>query len=99
MEISNNTPLPENETFQELLGEFAQILNVPLEKLPGDDPVDKASEFLSIAPQTLAIWRSTGRYSLPFLKTGRYIRYRTRDLVRYKMSRICQHTGQTKLGS
>jgi len=41
---------------------------------------DQAAEYLSLAPSTLAVWRSTGRYSLPFIRVGRLIRYRREDL-------------------
>lgn len=34
-----------------------------------------AAEFLDVKPGTLSVWRSTGRYSIPFLKIGRNVRY------------------------
>ena len=39
-----------------------------------------AAAYLDVSPGTLCIWRSTGRYNLPFLKIGRKVRYRRSDL-------------------
>lgn len=41
---------------------------------------EQAAEYLTVSPGTLAVWRSTGRYSLPFVKVGRRVRYRLSDL-------------------
>lgn len=41
------------------------------------DLVDEseAAEILDVVPGTLSVWRSTGRYNLPFVKIGRKVRY------------------------
>lgn len=36
----------------------------------------EAAEYLGISEQTLAIWKSTGRYNLPSVKVGRLVRYK-----------------------
>ena len=41
---------------------------------------EQAAEFLGLRPQTLALWRSSRRYELRFLKVGRLVRYRRADL-------------------
>ncbi len=46
-----------------------------------------AAEILDVAPGTLSVWRSTGRYALPFLKVGRKVRYRHADLLAWLDSR------------
>ena len=38
-----------------------------------DEPA--AAAILDVAPGTLSVWRSTGRYNLPFVKVGRKVRY------------------------
>ncbi len=43
-------------------------------------PPDEAATYLGIKEQTLAVWRSSGRYGLPFVRVGRAIRYRESDL-------------------
>lgn len=44
---------------------------------------DEAAAFLRLKSQTLACWRSAGRYDLPFVRVGRAIRYRRCDLERW----------------
>ncbi|MDP3424972.1 MAG: helix-turn-helix domain-containing protein [Burkholderiaceae bacterium] len=39
-----------------------------------------AGAILDVTPGTLGVWRSTGRYNLPFIKVGRNVRYRVADL-------------------
>jgi excisionase family DNA binding protein len=48
---------------------------------------EEAAAYLGIASQTLAIWRSTGRYHLPSVKVGRLVRYRRSDLDTFLASR------------
>ncbi len=40
----------------------------------------EAADYLGVQPQTLAAWRSAGRYGLPFVKVGRLVKYRQSDL-------------------
>ena len=47
----------------------------------------KAAEFLDVAPGTLSVWRSTGRYKIPFIKIGHLVRYRRTDLESWLESR------------
>jgi hypothetical protein len=47
----------------------------------------KAAEFLDVKPGTLSVWRSTGRYRIPFVKVGHLVRYRRADLELWLQSR------------
>lgn len=47
----------------------------------------EAAAFLDVSQQTLAVWRSTGRYKLPFTRIGRSIRYKLADLEAFIESR------------
>lgn len=40
----------------------------------------EAAVYLGVSEQTLAIWKSTGRYALPVVKVGRLAKYRRSDL-------------------
>ena len=40
----------------------------------------EAAAYLGISEQTLAIWKCTGRYSLPYVKIGRLVKYKRADL-------------------
>lgn len=52
----------------------------------------EVSELLGVSEQTLAIWRSNRRYSLKYVKVGRYVRYRYADIVDF----IHERTVSTK---
>lgn len=43
-------------------------------------PPSEASEYLGVTQDTLAVWRCTGRYAIPYLKVGRLVKYRRSDL-------------------
>ena len=36
---------------------------------------EQVSEILGVNTHTLAVWRCTGRYNLPYIKAGRLVRY------------------------
>lgn len=50
----------------------------------------EAAKILGVAPGTLSVWRSTGRYNLPFVKVGRNVRYRPSDLDEWLDGRVRQ---------
>jgi hypothetical protein len=50
-----------------------------------------AADFLDLKPGTLSVWRSTGRYQIPFVKVGHRVRYRRADLVAWLESRTHQN--------
>lgn len=54
----------------------------------------KAAEVLGLSPGTLSVWRSTGRYQVPFIKVGHLVRYRLSDLDAWLESRT-RTTGAT----
>ena len=62
------------------------------------DPLDRlvdeneAADYLGIKRQTLAVWRCTKRYDLPYCKVGRSVRYRIRDLNAFVDSRMVAGT-------
>jgi len=55
---------------------------------------EQAAERLGLRPQTLAVWRTSGRYALPYLKCGRLIRYKPEDVDEWLASRRVMHTGE-----
>ena len=40
----------------------------------------EAAAYLGVSEQTLAIWKCTGRYNLPYIKIGRLVKYKKSDL-------------------
>jgi len=55
---------------------------------------DEVAEILGVTSHTLAVWRSTGRYALRYVKTGRLVRYRTADLDSFIELRSKSNSGE-----
>lgn len=36
----------------------------------------EAAEYIGVSKDTLSVWRSVGRYQIPFIKSGRLVKYR-----------------------
>ena len=47
----------------------------------------ETAALLRVAVGTLAVWRSTKRYPLPYLKLGHAVRYRETDIERFMKER------------
>lgn len=52
----------------------------------------QAAEYLGVTEGTLAVWASTGRYQLPFIKVGRKVFYRQSDLNAFIESNVVTQT-------
>ena len=57
-------------------------------------PPPEAAALLRTTVDTLAVWRSTGRHAIPFVKVGRSVRYRRSDLLAWIDSRTRTQAGQ-----
>jgi excisionase family DNA binding protein len=55
----------------------------------------QAADYLGVKVSTLATWRCTRRYQIPFVKVGRRTRYRKADLDKFLQTRTVAHTGET----
>ena len=53
---------------------------------------EQAAEILGVSPQTLTVWRSVGRYDLPFVKVGRKVMYRPADIEAFIERRLRTQT-------
>lgn len=71
-------------------------MDAPKSRADATDLLDdiSAGVMIDTCPGTLAVWRSTGRYNLPFIKIGRKVRYRRADLEAWIESRT-RNTGST----
>lgn len=49
---------------------------------------EQAADLLQIPSTTLAVWRSTGRVALPFVRIGGHVRYPRAELEQYLAERI-----------
>ena len=59
---------------------------------PGCDPLtllkpDQVATILGVRPATLAIWRSTGRQNLQYIKVGKFVMYRRSAVEEFIRSR------------
>lgn len=84
--------------FAELKAEIAAQIAAQLGFDPKSPPVNvgdnQAAVVLDLKPNTLAVWRSTGRYDLPYFKVGRLVKYRISDLAEFLARRTASHTGE-----
>lgn len=55
-----------------------------------------AAAALGVQATTLSVWRSSGRYGLPFIKAGRSVKYRISDLAEFIARRTACNTGEAK---
>lgn len=82
----------------DLKAEIAAQIVAQLGFDPKNPPVNvddkQAAEVLDVKSTTLAVWRSTGRYRLPYLKVGRLVKYRISDLAEFLARRTAHHTGE-----
>ncbi|MGE0049469.1 MAG: helix-turn-helix domain-containing protein [Acidithiobacillus sp.] len=66
-----------------ITAEIGRTLGYTPEQVPVFVDAETAAQVLGIKCNTLTNWRSTGRYALPFVKTGRLVRYRVSDLAEW----------------
>lgn len=90
-------PTTHTADIAELKAEIAAEIAAQLGFDPNNPPVSvddkQAADVLDLKPTTLAVWRSTGRYNLPYLKVGRLVKYRISDLAEFLARRTTNHTG------
>lgn len=55
---------------------------------------EQVSELIGVTVGTLATWRMTGRYNLPYVKIGRRVRYEAETVQTWLDSRTHLHTGE-----
>lgn len=79
-----------------LKAEIAAQLGFDPKNPPATIADKQAAEALGVKATTLAVWRSTGRYNLPFLKVGRLVKYRVSDLAEFLARRTANHTGEVR---
>lgn len=57
-----------------------ELLALPEVTLLGQDV---AAAILNVKPSTLAVWRSTGRHGLKYVKMGRRVRYQLSEIYKF----------------
>lgn len=81
-------------TIEAIKADIAAALGYDPKNPPVQVDDKQAAAALGIKASTLSVWRSTGRYNLPYLKVGRLVRYRLSDLAEFLARRTSEHTGE-----
>jgi excisionase family DNA binding protein len=71
---------------------LAPILKAQSDLLDRDD----AATYLGISPRTLAVWATTKRYGLKYVRIGRRVKYRRADLDEFIASRTVNADSHTE---
>jgi hypothetical protein len=90
--MSTNQAVKRHSATTITLGEPIDLTKLPPAGLLNDK---EAAAALSVTPGTLGVWRSTGRYQLPFVKIGRLTKYRVKDLLDF-IERRTRTSGATE---
>tara|TARA_R110000868_G_scaffold6539_1_gene36875 strand:+ start:2640 stop:2900 length:261 start_codon:yes stop_codon:yes gene_type:complete len=81
-------------TIEQIKSEIALNLGYDPQNPPAQIDDKQAAAALGVKTSTLSVWRSTGRYNLPYRKVGRLVRYRLTDLAEFLERRTSDHTGE-----
>lgn len=81
-------------TIEAIKADIAAALGYDPKNPPVQVDDKQAAVALGIKASTLSVWRSTGRYNLPYLKVGRLVRYRLSDLAEFLARRTSEHAGE-----
>ena len=49
---------------------------------------EEVANILGLSTETLNVWRTTKRYNLPYIKSGRLVRYRAHDVQAFIETRL-----------
>ncbi len=71
------------QTVDSIRNDIITALGYSVDTPPVQVDDKQAAQVLGVKASTLSVWRSTGRYNLPFVKVGRLVRYRVADLAAF----------------
>ena len=71
---------------------YVDLIHSPADRPPELLTPAEAADLLRTTEATLAVWRSTGRHGIPFVKLGRAVRYRRADLLAWLDARSSTST-------
>ncbi|MDX2096062.1 MAG: helix-turn-helix domain-containing protein [Alphaproteobacteria bacterium] len=58
----------------------------------------ETAALLGTKPHTLEVWASSGRYKLPYVKVGRLVRYRYKDVLEFIQRNTRHHSASESQG-
>lgn len=80
--------MKQNSIKAEIEKGFAHTLNIDVKNLPSDFSTEITSKLLGVKDGTLAVWRCTKRYPLPYYKIGSNVRYPLFGLIKFKLDSL-----------
>jgi len=86
-----NTFTPEQVT--EVKKQIVEALGLP--RTPVNLTPEQTGEVLDTSINTLSVWRTTGRYNLPYTKISRRVAYPINGVAEFLLKRTVSHTGET----
>ncbi len=88
MQLQTFTP----ELVTEIKAQIVEQLG--LARAPVNLTPEQTSEVLNTSINTLSVWRTTGRYNLPYTKVSRRVVYPINGVAEFLLRRTVNHTGE-----
>jgi len=80
------------EQIAEIKAQIVEALGLP--RAPVNLSPDQTGFVLDTSINTLAVWRTTGRYNLPYTKVSRRVAYPINGVAEFLLRRTVTHTGE-----
>lgn len=80
------------EKVSEIKAQIVEALGLP--RTPVNLTPDQLSEIIDTSVNTLACWRTSGRYNLPYTKVSRRVAYPINGVAEFLLRRTVNHTGE-----
>ncbi len=80
------------EQIAEIKAQIAEALG--LDRVPVNLEPEQTGAVLHTSTNTLSVWRSTGRYNLPYTKVSRRVAYPINGVAEFLLRRTVNHTGE-----
>ena len=80
------------EQIAEIKAQIVEALG--LDRAPVNLSPDQTGEVLDTSTNTLSVWRTTGRYNLPYTKVSRRVAYPINGVAEFLLRRTVNHTGE-----
>ncbi len=91
----SNTRMSKEFTPEKVTEIKTQIVEaLGLARTPVNLTPSQASEVLDTSINTLSVWRTTGRYNLPYTKVSRRVAYPINGVAEFLLRRTVNHTGE-----
>ena len=78
------------EEITEVKAQIVEALGLP--RPPVNLTPEQTSEVLDTSTNTLSVWRTTGRYNLPYTKISRRVAYPINAVAEFLLRRTVTHT-------